>query len=183
MNGMLNKIAEQQLRKAGWYPGRKIDIRDQIDFLKGNGYQIFDAGVKFLEEYGKLHIVDRYISTFDNSLTECHHTTFVNEILECYSEYSEYEKFEFNLFGQSKEKILPVIMFEDSDPIYIFISEFGNFYCDSGLWADTVDVLWNEWYHWGVEEPHGIVLNWNEYYAGEKRKFIPAANKISRKYL
>ena len=117
---MLNRFADMYLKRAGWYPGRKIDIRDQIEFLESNEYQIFDAGVKFMEEFGKLHITDKFISTFDNSLTECHHTTFVDEILEFYHEYSEYEKFEFNLFGQSREKILPVIMFEDSDPIYIY---------------------------------------------------------------
>lgn len=49
---MLNEIAEQQLRKAGWYPGRKVDISDQIDFWESLGYQTFDAAVKFMEEYG-----------------------------------------------------------------------------------------------------------------------------------
>lgn len=29
---MLNEIAEQQLRKAGWYPGRKIDRSENKTF-------------------------------------------------------------------------------------------------------------------------------------------------------
>ncbi|MCM1522987.1 MAG: SUKH-3 domain-containing protein [Ruminococcus sp.] len=180
---MLNNLAEMHLRRAGWYLGRKVDISDQIEFWESCGYQTFDAGIRFMEEFGKLHIVDKYIFIPMNSLHERHHTTFAAEILAFYNEYSEYEKFEFNLFGQSREKILPVIMFEDSDPVYIFISESGNFFCDSGLRADNVDVLWNEWYNWGLDhEPRGLVLEWSKYYAGEKREFMPGGN-ITRKYL
>lgn len=180
---MLNELAEKQLRKAGWYPGRKVDISDQIIFWENHGYQTFDTAVKFMEEFGKLHITDKYIFTVTNSIHERNHTTYVTEILEDYNDYTEEDKSEFNLFGCAREKTLPVIKFEDSDPIYIFISEFGNFYCGSGLWADTVDVLWNEWYNWGLgHEPHGLVLEWDKYYAGEKRKFVPGGD-IVRKYL
>ncbi len=77
MNGMLNQIAEQQLRKSGWYPGRKVDISDQIEFWESHGYQTFDAAVKFMEEFGKLHIANKYIFTLMNSYHEERHTTYV----------------------------------------------------------------------------------------------------------
>ena len=164
MNGMLNKIAEQQLRKAGWYPGRKIDISDQIKFWESLGYQTFDAAVKFMEEYGKLHITDKYISSFDNNLNEDHHTTFVTEILEFYNEYTEEEKFEFNNFGYAKENILPVVKF-DEDTVF-FIGESGVIYCDVGLIAESSEVMWNERY--GKE--YGIALLFSEIGKGEQRK-------------
>ena len=100
MSGMLHQIAEQQLRKAGWYPGRKVDISDQIEYWESLGYQTFDAAVKFMEEFGKLHIIDKYISSFDNTLCENHHSTFVTEILKHYNEYTEEDKFEFNRIYQ-----------------------------------------------------------------------------------
>ncbi len=161
---MINEIAEQQLRKAGWYPGRKVDISDQIEFWESLGYQTFDAAVKFMEEYGKLHITDKYISTFMNSLHEDHHTTFVTEILEFYNEYTEQDKFEFNLFGRVKEKILPVL--EMDEETVLFISESGVFYSYDGLIAENSEVLWNERY----SNDYGIALPWDMIGTGEQRK-------------
>lgn len=142
---MLNELAEQQLRKAGWYPGRKIDISDQIELWESRGYQTFDAAIQFTEEFGKLHITDSYIDTFDNSLSENHHTTFVSEILEFYNEYTEQDKFEFNLFGRVNEMILPVVEFDETT--VCFIGESGAFYRDtSGMRAVNSGQLWNEYY-------------------------------------
>ena len=172
---MFNSLAEQQLRRAGWYPERKIDIQDQINFWENLGYQTFDAAIRFMEEYGKLHINEKFISNFDQRICECKHTTFVTEILEFYNEYTEQDKFEFNLFGMSKEKILPVVKFDDE--IVYFISESGGFYCDAGLVAENFEVLCNE--HYG--ETYGIALPWEKLNAGEKRKMF--ARKSIRKYL
>lgn len=162
---MLNQIAEQQLRKAGWYPGRKIDISDQIKFWESLGYQTFDAAVKFMEEYGKLHITDKYIFEVTNNLHEDHHSTFVTEILEFYNEYTEEERFEFNLFGYAKENILPVVQFNDGDTVF-FIGESGAIYCGSGLIAENSEILWNEYY--GKE--YGTTLFWDEIGMGKQRR-------------
>lgn len=162
---MLNQIAEQQLRKAGWYPGRKIDISDQIEFWESLGYQTFDAAVKFMEEYGKLHITDKYIFEVTNNLHEDHHSTFVTEILEFYNEYTEEERFEFNLFGYAKENILPVVQFNDGDTVF-FIGESGAIYCGSGLIAENSEILWNEYY--GKE--YGTTLFWDEIGMGKQRR-------------
>ncbi len=172
---MLNDIAEQQLRKAGWYPGRKVDISDQIEFWESLGYQTFDAAIKFMEEFGKLHIIEKFISDFDQEICVRKHTTFVAEILEFYHEYTEQDKFEFNLMGACKEKILPVIKFDEE--YVVFIGESGVFYCDAGLFAENSEVLWNECY----SAEYSIALPWNKIGTGEQRdKFV---RRAVRKYL
>ncbi len=181
MNGMLNEIAEQQLRKAGWYPGRKVDISDQIDFWESLGYQTFDAAVKFMEEYGKLRITDKYIFTVMNCFNQTNHTTFVTDILEFYNEYTEQEKFEFNLFGNVNEKILPVLKIEEM--VVYFIGESGSFYRDEGLIAENSEVLWNEYYGSYTGGISGCYLTWNEMDRGEHRKRSLGSGKGTRKYL
>ena len=179
---MLNGTAEQQLRKAGWYPGRKVDISDQIEFWESLGYQTFDTAVKFMEEFGKLHITDKYIFTVMNSLHETHHTTYVTEILEFYDEYDERDKFEFNLFGNAKEKILPVLKIEDE--VVYFISESGTFYRDEGLKAENSEILWNEYYGSYIGAASGWCLPWDKIEAGEQRKRFSSGNgKGTRRYL
>ncbi len=60
---MLLDIAKQQLRKAGWYEGRKIDLTKYEEAYAKIGCEMFPAARKFLEEYGDLDIQDKYIST------------------------------------------------------------------------------------------------------------------------
>ena len=56
---MLLDIAKQQLRKAGWYEGRKIDLTKYEEAYAKIGCEIFPAARKFLEEYGDLHFYDK----------------------------------------------------------------------------------------------------------------------------
>ena len=58
---MLIEIAKQQLRKAGWYEGRKIDLTKYEEEYAKLGCELFPAASKFLEEYGDLDIQDKYI--------------------------------------------------------------------------------------------------------------------------
>lgn len=159
-------LAEQQLRKAGWYPGRKVDISDQIAFWENLGYPTFDAAIKFMEEFGKLHIVDRFIFKFNNSIIELHQTTFVTEILKHYHEYSDEEKHEFNLFGMNNKKILPI--FSADGEYTVFISETGEFYIDAGLIAENTEQFWNEKYG----DEMGLALSWEKLARGEKRQIM-----------
>ena len=178
---MLNEIAEQQLRKAGWYPGRKVDISDQIEFWENLGYHTFEAAVKFMEEYGKLHITDKYISSFNNNINEDHHTTFVTDILEFYNEYTEQDKYEFNLFGRVKEKILPVIKIEDM--VVYFIGESGVFYRDEGLRAENSEIFWNEYYGGYIGTDGGWFLPWDKIGTGDQRKRFTGNGKGCRIYI
>lgn len=162
---MLNELAERQLRKAGWYPGRKADISDQIEFWESCGYQTFDAAVKFMEEFGKLHITDKYIFKPMNSIMKETRTTYVTEILEYYCEWDELDKFVFNLSDRAKEKILPVIK-DDIGGSCEFIGESGAFYCGVGLSAENFETLINEHY----SSDYGIALPWDKIGTGEQRK-------------
>ena len=178
---MLNEIAEQQLRKAGWYPGRKVDVSDQINFWESLGYQTFDAAVKLMEEYGKLRITDKYVFTVMNCINQTNHTTFVTDILEFYNEYTEQDKYEFNLFGCVKEKILPVIKIEDM--VVYFIGESGVFYGDDGLRAENSEIFWNEYYGGYIGTDCGLYLPWDKIDTGEQRKRFTGNGKGCRNYI
>ena len=172
---MLNEIAEMFLKRAGWYPGRIVDISDQIEFWESLGYETFDAAVRFMEEFGKLHIIEKFVSAHDHELCIRKHTTYVTEILEFYNEFDAQEKIEFNQMGMCKERILPVIKFDEENNI--FIGESGAFYCDHGLIAENSDVLWNERY----SDDYGIALPWDKIGTGEQRKRY--VRKSVREYL
>ena len=44
------------LKKAGWYPNRKIDITDLVVNYEKRGFEMFSEAKKFLQEYGLLDI-------------------------------------------------------------------------------------------------------------------------------
>ena len=56
---MLIEIAKQQLKKAGWYEGRKIDLTKYEEAYAKIGCELFPAARKFLEEFGDLAICDK----------------------------------------------------------------------------------------------------------------------------
>ena len=49
---MLIEIAKQQLRKAGWYEERKIDLTKYEEEYAKLGLELFPAARKFLEDLG-----------------------------------------------------------------------------------------------------------------------------------
>ena len=106
---MLIEKAKQQLGKAGWYEGRKIDISEQVEFLEGLGYEVFDAAKKFMEEYGELDIYDKYM--FYGSLSTQHHTTCIRNIL--------WDNIRCNLDEEVGKKTIPVFVYYDEVYIYI----------------------------------------------------------------
>lgn len=44
----------EEMKNAGWYPNRKVDISHFIDTLKANNYIISDSVIKFYSEYYNL---------------------------------------------------------------------------------------------------------------------------------
>ncbi len=63
---MLINIAKQQLRKAGWYEGRKVDLTEYEEGFSNQGCEFFSAAKKFLEEFGDLDIQDKYWSAYSD---------------------------------------------------------------------------------------------------------------------
>lgn len=113
---MLINIAKQQLRKAGWYEGRKIDLSKFEEEYAKLGCELFPAARKFLEEYGNLHFYDKYEDVdlrrgygINESSTEV--------VYCCGRRDKELEELVENLFGQ---KILRVGLI-DCGNIYIYI--------------------------------------------------------------
>ncbi|MDE5742618.1 MAG: SUKH-3 domain-containing protein [Oscillospiraceae bacterium] len=116
---MLNEIAKQQLKKAGWYDGRKIDITEQVKFLENLGYEVFDAAKKFMEEYGELDICDRFIG-YKNSIGKSHNTTCIKDLF-AHIPNREIEK--YDLDEEVGQKTIPVVIF--SDQVYIYLRMGG----------------------------------------------------------
>lgn len=111
---MLNEVATTQLKKAGWYEDRKIDITEQVKFLENLGYEVFDAAKKFMEEYGELDINDK--SMFMGKVHIDHHTTCIKDLF-----YGDpirgIEKYDID--EEVGQKTIPVVIF--SDQVYIYI--------------------------------------------------------------
>ena len=174
---MLTDIAKQQLRKAGWYEGRKIDLSKYEEAYAEVGCKLFPAARKFLEEYGDLDIQDKYISTatYENG----DHFIVINRSLIdvaycCYPRDLELEKMVDELFHQ---KILRVGAIDHGN-IDIYISEDGRFFVNwyfDGLWAENSDQLWNEYYG----EEYGRAC-WEDLKAGKGRTMF---KKKVKKYL
>ena len=68
---MLIEIAKQQLRKAGWYEGRKIDLTKYEEEYAKLGLELFPAARKFLEEFGNLVIRDYFEFPYIKSGVAC----------------------------------------------------------------------------------------------------------------
>ena len=174
---MLTDIAKQQLRKAGWYEGRKIDLSKYEEAYAEVGCKLFPAARKFLEEYGDLDIQDKYISTatYENG----DHFIVINRSLIdvaycCYPRDLELEKMVDELFHQ---KILRVGAIDHGN-IDIYISEDGRFFINwyfDGLWAENSDQLCNEYYG----EEYGRA-SWEDLKAGKGRTMF---KKKVKKYL
>ena len=170
---MLTDIAKQQLRKAGWYEGRKIDLTKYEEGYAKLGCELFPAARKFLEEYGDLKICDKiefpYIKegvSYNESSTQWPICVGRRDL--------ELEKRVDELYGQ---KILRVCALEYCE-IYIYISEDGRFFVNwyfDGLWAENSDQLWNEYYG----EEYGRA-SWEDLKAGKGRTMF---KKKAEKYL
>ena len=50
--------ATSLLRDAGWYPGRSVDVTDDLKALVAEGYEMSAAAVEFLRQYSHLRILE-----------------------------------------------------------------------------------------------------------------------------
>ena len=174
---MLTDIAKQQLRKAGWYEGRKIDLTKYERAYAEVGCKLFPAARKFLEEYGDLDIQDKYISTatYENGdRFIVINRSLIDVAYCCYPRDLELEKMVDELFHQKILRIGAI----DHGNIDIYISEDGKFFVNwyfDGLWAENSDQLWNEYYG----EEYGRA-SWEDLKAGKGRTMF---KKKVKKYL
>ena len=161
---MLEDKTIKLLKKAGWYEGRKIDITKQVEFLQKEGYEVFDAAKKFLEEYGELNMKVDYID-YEGEKDYDEHTTDFDTM-------SFYWKGCYNYDEKAGEKTIPVCNLFRSEFI-VCISESGKLFIDMGMIAEDSDGFWNG----KLGEFKGGFLHWEDYRAGKEFKLSGYKNK------
>lgn len=120
-----NKTIEE-LKKAGWYEGRKIDISENVKSLEERGFEIFESAKKFMEEFGELRInVEKIWS--DGSKKISKHTTCIKEVIGVLDSSC------FGLDDFIDDKVIPIGSLYDFG-LNLYISESGRIFESTG-WA------------------------------------------------
>ncbi|MFI8708227.1 SUKH-3 domain-containing protein [Bacillus sp. NPDC077411] len=115
-----------ELKKAGWYEGRKIDISENVKFLEERGFEVFESAKKFMEEFGELQInVEKIWSDGSKQIPE--HSTCIKEVIGVLN--SSF----FDLEDYIDEKVMPVGSLCDFG-LNLYISESGRIFESTG-WA------------------------------------------------
>ncbi len=123
-----NKTIEE-LKKAGWYEGRKIDISENIKFLEERGFQVFESARKFMDEFGELRINFEKIWT-DGSKQVSKHNTCIKEVIGVLDSSC------FGLDDFIDDKVIPIGALYNFE-IRLFISESGRIFESTGWAGDT----------------------------------------------
>lgn len=154
---MLEGKVKKILIRSGWYEGRKIDITNQVKILEEAGYEVFDAARKFIEEFGELDIVPKYIDSFGDEDYEEHSTS--------YEELKNHYKYDKDYYEKVGEKVISVCKLYNGEFI-VRISESGKFFVREGLWAkDTCNFL-----NGLLGEYKSGFLDWTDYKDGKEFK-------------
>ncbi|WP_242218086.1 SUKH-3 domain-containing protein [Bacillus cereus group sp. BfR-BA-01380] len=124
-----NKTIEE-LKKAGWYEGRKIDISENIKFLEERGFEVFESAKKFMEEFGELQF--NVESIWPDGVTKdiSEHTTCIKEVIGVLN--SSF----FGLEDYIDEKVIPIGSLSDFG-LNLYISESGRIFEAMGWAGDT----------------------------------------------
>ncbi|EPY2305150.1 SUKH-3 domain-containing protein [Clostridium sporogenes] len=161
---MLEEKVKKILARAGWFENRKIDITNQVKILENAGYGVFDAAKKFMEEFGELDIVAKYIDAFEEEDYD-EHTT-------CYKEMKYYYERNTNYNEKVGERTIPICELYSGEYI-VCISESGKFFVSEGMWAENIDDFWNG----TLGEYQGAFLDWIDYKAGKEIQCSKYKNK------
>ena len=119
-----NKTIEE-LKKAGWYEGRKIDISENVKFLEERGFEVFESAKKFMEEFGELRINVEKI--WPDGLVISKHTTCIKEVIGVLDSSC------FGLENFIDDKVIPIGSLYNFE-IDLYISESGRIFESTG-WA------------------------------------------------
>ncbi|WP_242218069.1 SUKH-3 domain-containing protein [Bacillus cereus group sp. BfR-BA-01380] len=122
----ISNKAIEELKKAGWYEGRKIDISENVKFLEERGFEVFESAKKFMEEFGELRInVEKIWSDGSKAISE--HTTCIKEVIGVLDSSC------FGLEDYIDDKVIPVGSLYDFG-VNLYISESGRIFKSTG-WA------------------------------------------------
>lgn len=131
----ISKKTFDELEKAGWYKDRKIDITENIKFLEEKGFEVFESAIKFMEEFGELHLEIEKVWP-DGSIEVTKHNTCIKEIVGV-SDSSRFGLDEYMDHDDKfiEEKVMPIGIL--SDEVTLYISESGKFYKSFGWIGDN----------------------------------------------
>ncbi|MGG2017865.1 SUKH-3 domain-containing protein [Bacillus sp. S10(2024)] len=124
-----NKTIEE-LKKAGWYEGRKIDISENVKFLEERGFWVFESAKKFMEEFGELQFnVER---VWPDGVTKdiSKHTTCIKEVIGVLDSSC------FGLEDYIDDKVIPIGSLYNFE-LNLFISESGRLFESMGWIGDN----------------------------------------------
>ncbi len=132
--------------------------------LENAGYEVFDAAKKFIEEFGELEIIAKYIDSLGEE--DCaEHSTCSKDISYCCKYHTNYDK-------EVGERTIPICKLYKGE-YNVCISESGKFFISQGMWAiDAID-FWNGLF--GAYK--GGFLSWVDYKAGKEFKQSQYKNK------
>jgi len=148
------------LKKAGWYPNRKIDVIELIELYEKKGFEIFPKAKAFLEEYGMLNVYlptirpgvsDEYVEKHKLHKFDLYNTNMIRYLngglsRETISEYEE---------DYVEEKLVVVASLAKHE--YLMISESGKLFTEYGFWGNNAEEFWDrilnyefsiQWIHW-----------------------------------
>ncbi|NFG61455.1 MULTISPECIES: SUKH-3 domain-containing protein [unclassified Clostridium] len=162
---MLEEKVKKILTRAGWVENRKIDITNQVKILEGVGYKVFDAARRFIEEFGELDIIAKYIDFLGEEDYD-EHTTKIDKM----GYLKNSKNVMKNYYEKVGERIIPICKLYSGEYI-VCISESGKFFISEGMWAKDTDDFWNSI----LGEYQGVFLDWIDYKAG--KEFQPSKYK------
>ena len=165
---MLEERAIKILKRAGWNEGRKIDITNQVKMLENYGYDVFETARKFIEEFGELNIVAKYISYIDGEECYDEHLTSFGDIEYGYKRSSNYN-------DKVGEQTIPICYLYKGE-YTAYISESGKFFIDMGMIAKDSEGFWNMF----LGEYKSGILKWDDYKEG--KEFIDSKKYKNKDY-
>ncbi|HDK7176183.1 TPA: SUKH-3 domain-containing protein [Clostridium botulinum] len=126
----VSKKTIEELKKSGWYEGRKIDILENIKFLEEKGFEVFESARNFMEEFGELRInVEKIWPDGCNQISK--HNTCIKEVIGVLDSSC------FGLDDFIDDKVIPIGELYDGE-IRLYITESGKVYKSIGWVGDNV---------------------------------------------
>jgi hypothetical protein len=126
----ISKKTIEVLKNSGWYEGRKIDITENLEFLKERGFEVFESARKFMEEFGELKInVEK--NRKDGTTKISKHSTCIKETV------GVLNSLHFGLDEYVNEKVMLVGSLYNFE-INLYTSESGRIFKSIGWAGDSV---------------------------------------------
>lgn len=147
------------LKESGWYPKRKIDIKDLTKLYEKKEFEIFPKAKKFLEEYGMLNVYSNInpkipesdIVKYKFSRNTLNTTNMIPALESMLSRdyVREYEE------EYVEEKLVVVGSLGGHESL--MISESGRLFTENGFVGNNAEEFWDRILNYGV------VTSWLEW--------------------